>query len=295
VNMQLFLSLVLSLCLLVTAQQQRQLSEALSSEPQVSTVAQLLQLNPQLLERASAMGPFTAFLPNNDAMAKINIASFPRDQLENLVKLHLVSKEVPQLKDGDVLRSQSGEQLTVKKAGNQFTVNGANVIGQYRQASGMKGFYVIDKVLTSSQSQQMSQQMPQQGSQQMPPQGSQQMPQQGAQQGSQPVRPTLSVLGNQTSQQGSQQMPQQGSQQMPQQGSQQGLQPRRCSTDKDCRRIERLEERLEQQAQGQQQQKPERDEQEISFERQTCKSGICVQVETETEGQPRQQGQGQQM
>jgi uncharacterized surface protein with fasciclin (FAS1) repeats len=108
----------------------------------------------ELVDALSNVGPFTVFAPTNAAFEAL-----PAGTVENLLKpeqkqaltdilqYHVYVGVIrPNLfKDGMQLNQVSGGNVTLGKAGDQLTVNGANIVGSVEAANGI--VYVIDKVL----------------------------------------------------------------------------------------------------------------------------------------------------
>jgi len=108
----------------------------------------------ELVDVLSNVGPFTVFAPVNAAFDAL-----PAGTVENLLKpdqkqtltdilqYHVYVGVIrPNLmRDGMTLNQVSGGNVTLAKSGDQFTVNGAKIIGSVEASNGI--VYIIDKVL----------------------------------------------------------------------------------------------------------------------------------------------------
>lgn len=99
-------------------------------------------------------GPFTVFAPVNAAFDKLPAGTVETllkpesaSQLRTILLHHVIvtAYEPAQLTDGLVLTMLAGGPVTVKKSGDEVTIDGARVIGSARAGNGM--LYIVDGVL----------------------------------------------------------------------------------------------------------------------------------------------------
>lgn len=99
-------------------------------------------------------GPFTVFAPVNAAFDKLPAGTVETllkpesaSQLRTILLHHVIvtAYEPAQLTDGLVLTMLAGGPVTVKKSGDELTIDGARVIGSVRAGNGM--LYIVDGVL----------------------------------------------------------------------------------------------------------------------------------------------------
>ncbi len=99
-------------------------------------------------------GPFTVFAPVNAAFDKLPAGTVETllkpesaSQLRTILLHHVIvtAYEPAQLTDGLVLTMLAGGPVTVKKSGDEITIDGARVIGSVRAGNGM--LYIVDGVL----------------------------------------------------------------------------------------------------------------------------------------------------
>ncbi|HMV33481.1 MAG TPA: fasciclin domain-containing protein, partial [Gemmatimonadales bacterium] len=99
-------------------------------------------------------GPFTVFAPVNAAFDKLPAGTVETllkpesaSQLRTILLHHVIvtAYEPAQLTDGLVLTMLAGGPVTVKKSGDEVTIDGARVIGSVRAGNGM--LYIVDGVL----------------------------------------------------------------------------------------------------------------------------------------------------
>lgn len=99
-------------------------------------------------------GPFTVFAPTNDAfdqlppgtlddLVKPENQSKLRDILEYHVYIGVIRENM--MRDGMKLNEANTKNVTLGKNGDDFTVNGANIVATVPCSNGV--IYVIDKVL----------------------------------------------------------------------------------------------------------------------------------------------------
>lgn len=107
-----------------------------------------------LVNALANAGPFTVFAPTNAAFDKL-----PKGTVEDLLKPANVDKlrgilqhhvttsvfEAADLTDGMTLSMADGGSVTIKKSGNDITVDGAKVVASVRGSNGI--VHVIDAVI----------------------------------------------------------------------------------------------------------------------------------------------------
>ncbi len=88
-----------------------------------------------LVDTLNGPGPFTIFAPVNDAFAKIpadqlNAVLADTEQLSSILTYHVISGEMSSqdLIDAGTVETVQGGSVEITKAGDSFTVNGANVL-----------------------------------------------------------------------------------------------------------------------------------------------------------------------
>ncbi|MFN8647694.1 MAG: fasciclin domain-containing protein [Gemmatimonadales bacterium] len=99
-------------------------------------------------------GPFTVFAPVNAAFDKLPAGTVETllkpesaSQLRTILLHHVIvtAYDPAQLTDGLVLTMLAGGSVTVRRAGDEITIDGAKVIGSVRAGNGM--LYIVDGVL----------------------------------------------------------------------------------------------------------------------------------------------------
>ena len=108
-----------------------------------------------LVETLQSAGPFTVFGPDNAAFAKLPAGTVEtllkpesKDTLANILKLHVVSGKFlsTDLKDGQMLKSVTGQDLRVSKSNGTVMINNAKIsTADVLQSNGVA--HVIDTVL----------------------------------------------------------------------------------------------------------------------------------------------------
>ena len=99
-------------------------------------------------------GPLTVFAPNNAAFAALPEGTVDnllkpenKEALARIIKYHASpgNYQGDLFKDGMRLFQASGHYATVKKSGDEVTIDGANILGTVAASNGV--IHVIDKVL----------------------------------------------------------------------------------------------------------------------------------------------------
>lgn len=107
-----------------------------------------------LVNALSNAGPFTVFAPTNaafDALPKGTVEELLKpenvDKLRGILQHHVTTSayDVADLTDGMTLGMADGGSVTVKKAGNDITIDGAKIIASVRGSNGM--VHVVDAVI----------------------------------------------------------------------------------------------------------------------------------------------------
>jgi uncharacterized surface protein with fasciclin (FAS1) repeats len=102
----------------------------------------------------SNAGPFTVFAPTNaafDKLPKETLDALMKDDkkadLVNILEYHVYVGilKADYLQDGQTYNQVNGDNITIKKAGDKITVNGANVLASIPASNGI--IHVIDAVL----------------------------------------------------------------------------------------------------------------------------------------------------
>jgi hypothetical protein len=116
----------------------------IARDSRLSQIRRVLEMFPEIRR---VPYPFTLFLPNNDALHRENVdlKGMPPGQLLHLLRSIIIFGELPGLLPGiRVATLEDGNDLYLGSRNGQYTVNGAQVIGGYNQASRGQGFYVLD-------------------------------------------------------------------------------------------------------------------------------------------------------
>lgn len=107
---------------------------AASANPLLSTLVTAVG-EAGLVDTLNGPGPFTVFAPVNDAFAKIPADDLKavladKAQLTKILTYHVVPGEMTSadLIAAGTVKTVEGGDLTIKKSGDSFTVNGANVL-----------------------------------------------------------------------------------------------------------------------------------------------------------------------
>ena len=105
----------------------------------------------------SGTGPYTVFAPSDLAFGKLEanvvenlLKPENKVKLTDLLNLHIVEGKVSfrELKDGDILKSRNGKQLSVKVDNAKVTVDGATILN--RDVASSNGvIHWMDTVLKS--------------------------------------------------------------------------------------------------------------------------------------------------
>ena len=107
----------------------------------------------ELVNALANAGPFTVFAPTNAAFDKLPKGTVDDllkpengDKLRGILQHHVTTSvyDVADLTDGMTLSMADGGSVTIKKTGNDITVDGAKVVGSVRGSNGM--VHVVDGV-----------------------------------------------------------------------------------------------------------------------------------------------------
>ncbi len=130
------------------------LAQLVASDPQFSKLRAALEAA-DLTAVLESPGPFTVFVPTDEAFGKMNEADLAelmkpdnKDRLLSVLRYHIVPGRVTaaQLQNTRVLKTVETAQLSVVKVNNRVRVNGGEIRQPGMQASNGV-IYVIDKVL----------------------------------------------------------------------------------------------------------------------------------------------------
>ncbi len=111
----------------------KDLAASAGLSPEHTTLLQALQAA-GLADRAKGAGPFTIFAPTNDAFGKLPSGTLDnllkpasKQQLTRILTTHVVqgSFKAADLKDGQTVKTVSGETLTVSKQGGMVMIKDA--------------------------------------------------------------------------------------------------------------------------------------------------------------------------
>lgn len=109
-----------------------------------------------LVDTLKGPGPFTVFAPNNAAFEKLpagTVETLLKPESKAMLTSILTYHVVPgiytstSLRDGQVLTTVNGQDLTITKQGNQITVNGSAMVETADVISSNGVTFVIDSVL----------------------------------------------------------------------------------------------------------------------------------------------------
>jgi uncharacterized surface protein with fasciclin (FAS1) repeats len=110
-----------------------------------------------LEELLNSEGPFTIFVPTNLSFGKLERGVFgdwekgkyPKE-LKSVLNHHIVAGKInfAQLRNGTILQSVDGQELTVEVTGKTVRINKAQILGRDLEASNGT-VHSIDQVLTS--------------------------------------------------------------------------------------------------------------------------------------------------
>jgi uncharacterized surface protein with fasciclin (FAS1) repeats len=107
-----------------------------------------------LVNALANAGPFTVFAPTNAAFDKLPKGTVDDllkpenvDKLRGILQHHVTTSvyDVADLTDGMTLSMADGGSVTIKKTGNDITIEGAKIIGSVRGSNGM--VHVVDGVI----------------------------------------------------------------------------------------------------------------------------------------------------
>lgn len=107
-----------------------------------------------LVNALANAGPFTVFAPDNAAFDKLSKGTVDDllepenvDKLRNILQHHVTTSvyEAADLTDGMTLSMADGGSVTIRKVGNDFTVDGAKIVGSVRGSNGI--VHVVDGVI----------------------------------------------------------------------------------------------------------------------------------------------------
>ena len=107
-----------------------------------------------LVNALSNAGPFTVFAPTNAAFDKLPKGTVEEllkpenvDKLRGILQHHVTTSayDIADLTDGMTLGMADGGSTTVKKVGNDVTIDGAKIIASVRGSNGM--VHVVDAVI----------------------------------------------------------------------------------------------------------------------------------------------------
>ncbi|HYW33967.1 MAG TPA: fasciclin domain-containing protein [Balneolaceae bacterium] len=127
-----------------------------SHEEDLSTFVRALKKSGLSL-KLGTHGSYTVFAPNDSAFRTLPddfVANTGKAKLAEILKYHIVkgSKKETDLKDGEMLKTLSGNKITIHKVQSGMMVNGAKVIDKNVKTT--NGFiHIINKVLTPSNNQ----------------------------------------------------------------------------------------------------------------------------------------------
>lgn len=125
---------------------------AVGSADHTTLVAALKAAN--LVNALANAGPFTVFAPTNAAFEKLPPGTVDdllkpanADQLRNVLQHHVTTSvyAVADLTDGMTLSMADGQTVTIRKAGDEVTVEGAKVVASVRGSNGI--VHVVDAVI----------------------------------------------------------------------------------------------------------------------------------------------------
>lgn len=107
-----------------------------------------------LVNSLANAGPFTVFAPTNAAFDKLPKGTVDDllkpanvDKLRNILQHHVTTSvfAVADLTDGMTLSMADGKPVTIRKAGEEVTVDGAKIVASVRGTNGM--VHVVDAVV----------------------------------------------------------------------------------------------------------------------------------------------------
>lgn len=125
---------------------------AVGSKDHTTLVAALKAAD--LVNALANAGPFTVFAPTNAAFDKLPAGTVDNllkpenvNQLRGVLQHHVTTSvyDVADLTDGMTLGMADGGSVTIKKSGNDVTVDGAKILGSVRGSNGM--VHVVDAVI----------------------------------------------------------------------------------------------------------------------------------------------------
>jgi len=122
----------------------------------LSTLVKAIQAG-DLAATLQADGPYTIFAPTNDAFNKLPAGTMEelmqpanRGKLQEILNNHVVEGRImsKDLTDGQIAKGFGNNNLNIRKAGNQITVNGAKVTTPDVEASNGV-IHVVDTLILS--------------------------------------------------------------------------------------------------------------------------------------------------
>jgi uncharacterized surface protein with fasciclin (FAS1) repeats len=143
-----------------TARNAKTLAQLVASDARFSKLKAALQ-GADMTAVLETPGPFTVFAPTDEAFDKLQEADLEdllkienKDRLLSILRYHIVPGRVTaaQLQKTNILKTVETQELSVRRAKDQVTVNGAR-ISQPGLAASNGVIYVIDKVLVPSEQQ----------------------------------------------------------------------------------------------------------------------------------------------
>jgi|GEM_PF-2868226 len=145
------------------ARNARTLAQLVASDPRFSKLKAALEAA-DMTAVLETPGPFTVFAPTDSAFDALqgentmeNLSKIEnKDRLLSILRYHIVPGRVnrAQLQSTEVLKTVETQELAVRRANDQVTVNGARVSGFALPASNGV-IYVVDQVLVPDDDEQM--------------------------------------------------------------------------------------------------------------------------------------------
>ncbi len=132
---------------------QQSINMTISANPDLTTFMRTVEMT-GLDEMLNRRGPYTVFVPTNEAFEKLGrkldelTLEENRDQLATILRYHIVPDELTSemLNSYDSLDTLNGSKLSLTKMGNIYVVNGSEIIqADVNATNGV--IHVIDRVL----------------------------------------------------------------------------------------------------------------------------------------------------